>query len=92
MNPDHLPLVRGLLLGVIIIQALLSTVLFRTVSAPMLRRATRIAERGTRPVPGLLANEQVLRAIMLAIAVLYLGFWWYLGTEAGAGFWANLGG
>ena len=91
MDLALLPLVRGMVLGAIIIQVLLATVLFRPVSAPLLRRANRLAERGARPIPELLRSEQVLRAIMLALAVLYLGFWWYLGTEAGAGFWARLG-
>jgi hypothetical protein len=90
MDPDLLPVVRGVILGAIIMQALLATVLFSRVSAPLIRRVTGMGAQAGRPAPAFLRDEKLLRVAMLAIAIVYLGFWWYLGTEAGAHFWASL--
>ena len=79
------------MLGACILQVVLATVFFRKIVKPVLHRLSAMAEEDGRPLPRLLRDGKAVQVAAVAMAVVPLAMWWFLGTEAGAQFWASLG-
>ena len=88
---------RSILLVLGIVGLLAATVLFNLlVRRPInawLRLNERVAGRPNpvpRPVATLINSDPLLRAWQGFCALVLLAVWWYLGTAAGASWWAGL--
>jgi hypothetical protein len=82
---------RWLLLAIGIVQLLAGTVLFATIRRRMIDPMFAFAEQNGRPLPSILRAIYSSRITPLALAVIPLGLWWYLGTPAGAEAFSMLG-
>jgi hypothetical protein len=75
---------RWVLLASAILNLAASTVLWRPVFRPLnVRWWGWIRARGAA-IPPILADEWMQRAWGVVSAIIFLAWWWYLGTSAGA--------
>ena len=79
-----LAVLRWVLMASAILNALLATVLFRSVGAPLMSAWTRRFARPDSGAPGWLRDPRALRLWALVSSLATLALWWWLGTRAGA--------